>query len=124
MLKAIVLATTVLPALVFPEVVEAQISSFVSKEPFDTASIDRVSDVIVIGERQNLLTIPGSGATIEAEDLERSRPLTINDALRQIPGVFPRDEEGMGLRPNIGILGLNPTRSTKVLLLEDGIPLA
>ena len=30
----------------------------------------------------------------------------------------------MGLRPNIGIRGLNPTRSTKVLLLEDGIPLA
>jgi Fe(3+) dicitrate transport protein len=34
-----------------------------------------------------------------------------------------RDEEGFGLRPNIGIRGLNPTRSTKVTLLEDGIPL-
>ena len=34
-----------------------------------------------------------------------------------------RDEEGFGLRPNIGIRGLNPARSTKVLLLEDGIPL-
>lgn len=33
-----------------------------------------------------------------------------------------RDEEGFGLRPNIGIRGLNPTRSTKVLLLEDGLP--
>ena len=40
-----------------------------------------------------------------------------------MPGVFARDEEGFGLRPNIGIRGLNPTRSSKVLLLEDGIPL-
>ncbi len=38
--------------------------------------------------------------------------------------MFARDEEGFGLRPNIGIRGLNPTRSSKLLLLEDGIPLA
>ncbi|MDO9206597.1 TonB-dependent receptor domain-containing protein, partial [Methylotenera sp.] len=48
----------------------------------------------------------------------------INEALRKAPGVVVRDEEGLGIRPNISIRGLNPTRSTKVLLLEDGIPLA
>jgi len=32
-----------------------------------------------------------------------------------------RDEEGLALRPNIGIRGLNPTRSSKTLLLEDGL---
>jgi Fe(3+) dicitrate transport protein len=90
----------------------------------DISKIAREPDVIVIGQRQGLLTIPGSGATIDGGELDKSRPLTINDALRQAPGVFPRDEEGLGLRPNIGIRGLNPTRSTKVLLLEDGIPLA
>ncbi|HET9483893.1 MAG TPA: TonB-dependent receptor plug domain-containing protein, partial [Xanthomonadales bacterium] len=51
-----------------------------------------------------------------------SRTLTVNEALRKVPGVNVRDEEGFGMRPNIGIRGLNPTRSTKVLLLEDGIP--
>jgi Fe(3+) dicitrate transport protein len=80
--------------------------------------------VIVIGERRELPRIPGAGATIEAEDLRRARPLTVNEALRQAPGLFPRDEEGMGMRPNIGVRGLNPTRSTKVLLLEDGLPLS
>lgn len=92
--------------------------------PGTDAGIEREPNVVVIGQRPNLLTIPGSGAAIDGADLDKSRPLTINDALRQAPGVFPRDEEGLGLRPNIGIRGLNPTRSTKVLLLEDGIPLA
>jgi Fe(3+) dicitrate transport protein len=79
--------------------------------------------VIVVGQRDRLLNIAGSGATIEEVDMERARIFTVNDALRQAPGIFARDEEGLGLRPNIGIRGLSPIRSTKVLLLEDGIPL-
>ncbi|MGA1344069.1 MAG: TonB-dependent receptor plug domain-containing protein [Hyphomonas sp.] len=79
--------------------------------------------VVVIGDRENLLSISGSGATLEAEDLSAARVLTINEALRQVAGVYPRDEEGIGLRPNIGVRGLSPTRSTEVLLLEDGLPL-
>jgi Fe(3+) dicitrate transport protein len=81
------------------------------------------ADIVVIGERRNLLTIPGSGATIEAEDLEQARVFTVNEAMRQTPGIYPRDEEGLGLRPNIGVRGLSPTRSSEVLLLEDGLPL-
>ncbi|MCZ8131043.1 MAG: TonB-dependent receptor [Steroidobacteraceae bacterium] len=83
-----------------------------------------LADVIVIGSREALTRIPGSGQIIDREALEAARVYTINEALRQVPGVLARDEEGMGLRPNIGIRGLNPTRSSKVLLLEDGLPLA
>ena len=67
--------------------------------------------------------IPGSVDVIEREMLELSRVFTSSEALRKVSGINVRDEEGFGLRPNIGIRGLNPTRSTKVLLLEDGIPL-
>ncbi|HLL70234.1 MAG TPA: TonB-dependent receptor [Pyrinomonadaceae bacterium] len=67
--------------------------------------------------------IPGSVEVLEREVLELSRVFTSSEALRKVSGVNVRDEEGLGLRPNIGIRGLNPTRSTKVLLLEDGIPL-
>ncbi len=56
--------------------------------------------------------------------LTESRLFNFSEALRKVSGVNVRDEEGFGLRPNIGIRGTNPTRSTKVLLLEDGIPLA
>ncbi|WP_448581558.1 TonB-dependent receptor family protein [Thermaurantiacus sp.] len=82
------------------------------------------ADIIVIGAPERLYEIAGSGAVITEEDLARSRVFTVNEALRQVAGIFPRDEEGVGARPNIGIRGLNPTRSTKVLLLEDGIPLS
>ncbi|HKZ02185.1 MAG TPA: TonB-dependent receptor [Pyrinomonadaceae bacterium] len=67
--------------------------------------------------------IPGSIDIIYAEVLQNSRALTSSEILRKVAGVNLRDEDGFGLRPNIGIRGLNPTRSTKVLLLEDGIPL-
>ncbi len=65
-----------------------------------------------------------SGATsvIDQESLERDQVFTVNEALRKATGVYVRDEEGLGIRPNIGIRGQNPFRSTKVLFLEDGLP--
>lgn len=80
-------------------------------------------DVIGTGvDRQ--INAPGSAAVIDGRTLEESRSLSANEVLRKVAGVNMRDEEGIGLRPNIGIRGLNPTRSTKVLLLEDGLPLS
>jgi Fe(3+) dicitrate transport protein len=93
-------------------------------QPAAPAGEGVVAAITVIGTRSDLQRIPGSGATIERQDLVRARVFTVNEALRQVSGVFPRDEEGLGLRPNIGVRGLSPVRSTKVLLLEDGLPLA
>jgi Fe(3+) dicitrate transport protein len=88
------------------------------------ANLDTLEPVItVIGERINLDRVPGSAVILDSAVLQEARVFTINEAMRKVPGVFARDEEGLGLRPNLGIRGLNPTRSSKVLLLEDGIPL-
>jgi Fe(3+) dicitrate transport protein len=67
--------------------------------------------------------IPGSVEVLDLAALEHTRPSTTAEVLRKASGVHVRDEEGLGLRPNIGIRGLNPTRSSRTLLLEDGIPL-
>ncbi len=77
----------------------------------------------IAGLPETLQRMPGSLETVDAGTLAASHVFTINEALRKVTGITVRDEEGFGLRPNIGIRGLNPTRSTKVLLLEDGIPL-
>jgi Fe(3+) dicitrate transport protein len=73
------------------------------------------------GRRETLDRIPGSIEVLEPDLLARSRPVNFSEALRKASGVNVRDEEGFGLRPNIGLRGLNPTRSSKVLLLEDGL---
>lgn len=80
--------------------------------------------VSIIGSRLQEQRQPGSVSMLDEEALEKSRPFTVNEAVRKLPGLHARDEEGFGLRPNIGMRGLNPTRSTKVTLLEDGVPLA
>ncbi|MCS6283804.1 MAG: TonB-dependent receptor [Nitrospira sp.] len=78
----------------------------------------------VIGTAADALDhIPGSGRVVTREAIQQNRRLTINEALREVPGVNVRDEDGFGLRPNIGIRGLNPTRSTKVHIMEDGVPI-
>jgi Fe(3+) dicitrate transport protein len=85
-------------------------------------------EVVVYGGHvvgPHLPEIPGSAEIVDSASIERMRPFRVDDVLRSVPGVFVKpSEEGFGLRPHIGLRGLDPTRSRKVLLLEDGIPLA
>lgn len=75
----------------------------------------------IAGSAETRTRLPGSTDVVEREDLETSVVLNVNEALRKSSGVVVREEEGFALRPNIGIRGLNPTRSSKTLLLEDGL---
>ncbi len=83
-----------------------------------------LTEVRVVGSRALREAIAGAATVVDSASIAGWRPLTVNELARRVPGVQARDEEGLGLRPNIGIRGLDPTRSRKVLLLEDGIPLA
>ncbi len=75
----------------------------------------------LVGSAETLERLPGSVDVVDRRQLEDSRVADVNEALRKATGVNVRDEEGLALRPNIGIRGLNPTRSSKTLLLEDGL---
>ena len=79
----------------------------------------------IVGSEENARSkIPGTVDVINQKQLELLQPLSIQDALKTIPGINIRgDEGGLGSIPNIGIRGLNPSRSQKVLLLEDGAPI-
>jgi len=90
----------------------------------DAEALPRLPRIDVVGDADELPNIGGAADVIDAETIEAGRVFTVNEALRKVPGLNVRDEEGFGIRPNIGLRGLNPTRSTKITLLEDGIPLA
>ncbi len=95
----------------------------VALEPAPLAEEVSVFATRLAGVPDALRRIPGSLDVIDSQTLATSHVFTINEALRKVSGLSVRDEEGFGLRPNIGVRGLSPTRSSKVLLLEDGIPL-
>ena len=68
--------------------------------------------------------IPGSVKKIYARDLRLIAPVSANEPLRSVPGLHLQEEEGAGLRINLGVRGLDPDRSRNILILEDGIPVA
>lgn len=78
--------------------------------------------VTITGNRANL--IPGAGQYISSKKLAQLNQSNIINVLRIIPGVNIRDEEGFGLRPNIGLRGTPVNRSAKITLMEDGILIA
>ncbi len=78
----------------------------------------------IIGDSNTLDAIPGSGEVIDSKKLEQTQPLSTQDALRRIAGVHVVDTEGYGFYPRITIRGIGSDMSRKVLLLEDGAPIA
>lgn len=92
--------------------------------PADIAVDLAVTTTSLAGTPESLDEIPGSISRIEGTVLTSSRAANFSEVLRKVAGINVRDEEGLGLRPNIAVRGTNPTRSAKILLLEDGIPLA
>ena len=66
----------------------------------------------------------GSVNSISKEELEKFSYSDPNRALQSIPGLFVQEEDGFGLRPNIGLRGTSPHRSKKITLMEDGVLIA
>lgn len=64
---------------------------------------------------------PGAKASIAKEALERDEHDDLHKVLGGTAGVYIRDEDGYGLRPNIGMRGAAADRSAKITLMEDGV---
>ncbi len=89
--------------------------------PEEKKAEKRFDTTVVIGEADDILDVPGSGAVLTSEDLARHAYDDANQALRKVPGVYLRPEDGYGFFPNISLRGVDTTRSAKVTLMEDGV---
>lgn len=78
-----------------------------------------ITEITIVGT--GVARTPGSAHVISQKQLERHEYDDAGKVLQQVPGVYVRMEDGIGLRPNLGIRGANPDRSKKLTLMEDGI---
>jgi len=78
----------------------------------------------VIGSRDKAKLIGGAANYISPEDIEVFQHTDVHRVLKQVPGVYVVEEEGLGLRPNIGLRGSGVDRSSRITLMEDGVLIA
>lgn len=66
----------------------------------------------------------GTSNVVLQKELRRVQPIGSEEILKKVVGVNVAGDMGISNRLNIGIRGSYPRRSEKILLLEDGIPIA
>ncbi len=77
--------------------------------------------IVIFGDSTDQVDRGFTGQTINEKKIELYQFTDVNRALKQVSGVYVREEDGLGLRPNIGLRGTNPDRSKKIVLLEDDV---
>lgn len=63
----------------------------------------------------------GSGTQVTAKVLRQIQAANPNELVATVPGLMARDEDGFGLRMNWGIRGTGTERSSRIVMMEDGV---
>jgi Fe(3+) dicitrate transport protein len=84
----------------------------------------KLEEVLIIGSKEDKAKLAGSGVQIGQELIEKQSYTDLNQLISMAPGVYVREEDGYGLRPNIGIRGATAERSQKITIMEDGVLIA
>lgn len=82
----------------------------------------KLDEVIITatGLTKSTKNIAGSVSVVNQQTIQEMGAQNIGEVIQNAPGVNFLDEDGRGLKPNIGLRGMNPNRNRSVLVLEDG----
>jgi Fe(3+) dicitrate transport protein len=96
-------------------------SGLITQSILADTSVEGIEHISIIGDRQDLKKSAGSVTLIDEAALDKFEYDDIARILATVPGVNIRQEDGYGLRPNIGFRGVTPERSKKINIMEDGV---
>ncbi|EGN74628.1 outer membrane receptor for Fe3+-dicitrate [Idiomarina sp. A28L] len=108
--------TAALAANMFAGTAIAQQEQAAESQP--RQGIERIN---ILGSAAAVNEAPGSAYYMSEEELREFEYTDIMRALGNVPGVYVLEEDGWGLRPNIGMRGTGVNRSDKITVMEDGI---
>ena len=87
--------------------------------PIQLAPIEIIGESVLVNKKRT-----GTVAKLQPQAVELIKPVGTQELLELIPGINGYADDGFGnSRLSIGIRGLNPRRSSRVLILEDGVPI-
>lgn len=86
----------------------------------------RLEEIVITGARladlvQELKRVPGQVYTVTREDIERGKPATVQDAIRQVPGIVAYDQVGNGFQANVDLRGFNSQPTPTIAVFVDGV---
>ena len=90
----------------------------------EESNSDDIETITIIGDSSKAKIAAGSAHIVTEAELEEFKYSDVNRAIRQVPGVYVQLEDGLGLRPNIGLRGTGTSRTGRVSLMEDGVLIA
>ena len=95
------------------------INAVLSIQPITMAKLEIISD-----SDSKFKDLPEASTILDIKTIKLLNPIGTQEMLEYVPGVNGFSDDGIGnSRISVGIRGINPRRSSRVLILEDGIPI-
>ena len=89
----------------------------------ETPQLKLLDRITVVGSPRRAAGIPGSVHKISSTELARENQAydDVHRVMLRVPGMIVTEEEGYGLRPNIGMRASGTDRSASITVMEDGV---